>query len=104
MYAIIETGSKQYQVEEGDIIDIELLTPKDKKLVEFKNILFLSEGTKMHVGTPYVKGFSVKGEILKEVKGEKVIAYKYKRRKNYLRKKGHRQKYLKVKITQIKAG
>jgi len=104
MYAIIETGSKQYRVEEGDIIDIELLTAKDNKLVEFKHILFLSDGTKMHVGAPHVKGFSVKGEILKENKGPKVIAFKYKRRKNYHRKKGHRQKYLKVKITQITAG
>lgn len=104
MYAIIETGSKQYHVEEGDIIDIELITPRDKKLIEFKNILFLNDGTKIHVGLPFVKGFLVQGEILQEIKGPKVIAYKYKRRKNYSKKRGHRQNYLKVKITQIKAG
>ena len=100
MYAIIETGGKQYRIQAGDVIEVELL--KEEKEVEFKNILVLSDGTNIKVGSPYVQEAVVKGEILEVTKGPKVIAYKYKRRKNYHRKKGHRQKYSKVKITEIK--
>jgi large subunit ribosomal protein L21 len=100
MYAIIETGGKQYRIQAGDVIEVELL--KEEKDVEFKNILVLSDGTNIKVGSPYVQEAVVKGEILEVSKGPKVIAYKYKRRKNYHRKKGHRQKYSKVKITEIK--
>ena len=103
MYAIIETGSKQYRIKEGDIIDIELTNLSNEKTVEFKNVIFFHDGTKMHVGTPYVENCLITAEFLKEVKGEKVIAYKYKRRKNYKRKKGHRQKYMQVKIMAITA-
>ena len=100
MYAIIETGGKQYRIQAGDVIEVELL--KEEKDVEFKNILVLSDGTNIKVGSPYVQEAVVKGEILEVSKGPKVIAYKYKRRKNYHRKKGHRQTYSKVKITEIK--
>ena len=100
MYAIIETGGKQYRIQAGDVIEVELL--KEEKNIEFKNILVLSDGTNIKVGSPYVQEAVVKGEILEVSKGPKVIAYKYKKRKNYHRKKGHRQKYSKVKITEIK--
>jgi len=100
MYAIIETGGKQYRVEKGDIIDVELLDAKEGA-VEFKHVLFLSEGSKSQIGNPYISKSSVRGELLQEVKGPKVIAFKYKRRKPIRRKVGHRQRYSRVKITDI---
>ena len=100
MYAIIETGGKQYRVEEGAMIEVELLdTPETG--VQFDRVLFLSDGKSPRVGAPYIPKCSVKGEILGQVKGPKVFSYKYKRRKNYRRKVGHRQRYNRVKITSI---
>ena len=100
MYAIIESGSKQYKVKKGDIIEVELL--KMDKTVEFKNVLLLNDGKTTKIGNPIVEGSIVLGEILEEIKGPKVVAFKYKRRKNYHKKVGHRQRYNKVKITEIK--
>jgi len=100
MYAIIETGGKQYRVEKGDIIDVELLDAKEGA-IEFKHVLFLNEGSNTKIGTPYISTSSVRGELLQEVKGPKVIAFKYKRRKPVRRKVGHRQRYSRVKITDI---
>ena len=106
MYAIIETGGKQYRVEEGDVIDVELLEPKDKanNKLEFQQVLFFNDGSSMKVGQPYIEKCIVSGELLGIEKGPKVIAYKYKKRKNYRRKVGHRQKYSRVKITGIQLG
>jgi len=101
MYAIIETGGKQYRVEKGDVIDIELVEPSKEKAVTFSNIVLFHNGKDAKIGIPYVNGCQVEAEILGEVKGDKVIAYKY-TRGNYYRTKGHRQKYLQVKITEIK--
>ncbi len=101
MYAIIETGGKQYRVEEGDTIDVELLRSEAGSKVEFTNVLFLNTGSASKVGTPYVAKSVVQGEMLQEAKGPKVIAYKYKQRKPYRRKVGHRQRYSRVKITEI---
>ncbi len=102
MYAIIENGEKQYRVEKDDVIDVELIDAKDDGQVEFKNVLFIGGGSAIKVGAPYVKQSMVKGELLGTVKGPKVIAFKYKRRKGSTRKKvGHRQKYSRVKITEI---
>jgi len=101
MYAIIQTGGKQYRVEKGDIIDVELLGETPEKSVEFKEIIILNDGKETKVGLPSIEKCTVKGEILAETLGPKVIAYKYKRRKNYHRKRGHRQKYSRVKITDI---
>lgn len=103
MYAIIETGSKQYSVKKGDIVEVELLGVKKDEAVEFKKVLFLKDGTKIDIGTPYLEKVSVHGISLGDIKGEKKIAYKYKRRKNYRKKIGHRQKYSKVQITEIKS-
>lgn len=102
MYAIIKTGGKQYKVKQGDVIDIELLKDVSNQTVEFDEVLFLSDGTSYQVGTPKLSS-RVIGELLEEVKGPKVIAYKYKQRKNSRRKVGHRQKYSRVKIVEIKA-
>ena len=100
MYAIIETGGKQYRVEKGDIIDVELLGAKEHT-IEFKSVLFLNNGTSLKIGKPFVADSLVKAELLKEVKGPKVVSYKYKQRKGYRRKVGHRQRYHRIKITDI---
>lgn len=102
MYAIIETGGKQYRIELGKIIDVELLQEEEE--VEFKKVLFFHDGKENHVGAPYVANCLVKGEVLGEEKGPKVIAFKYRRRKDSKKTVGHRQKYSRVKITEIKAG
>ncbi len=100
MYAIIETGSKQYRVKEGDIIDIEL-TKQEKGSIDFDKVIFFNDGKDVIVGCPHVKNCLVPGEILNPTKGKKVIAFKYRKRKDSKKTIGHRQKYLKVKITKI---
>jgi large subunit ribosomal protein L21 len=103
MYAIIETGGKQYRVEKGDIIDVELLDVESDKAVEFRNVLFVNKDSAIKIGTPHVEKSSVRGELLSFVRGPKVIAFKYKRRKGIRSKIGHRQDYARVKITEIVA-
>ena len=100
MYAIIETGSKQYRVEKDSIIDVELLG--DKKKIEFDQVLLFSDEEVKEVGTPYLSNCKVLGEVIGDVQGPKVISFKYKKRKNYHRKRGHRQEYHRVRITDIK--
>ncbi len=100
MYAIIETGGKQYRVEKGDVIDVELLNSAEKN-IEFGNVLFINNGTAVKLGNPYIAKSHVKAELMQEVKGPKVVAFKYKQRKGIRRKVGHRQRYLRVKITDI---
>src|SRR5690242_3788884 len=103
MYAIIETGGKQYRVEKGDIIDVELFGAQAGEKVEFKNVLLVNQAGAVKVGAPVVAQSVVHGELLGETKGPKVIAFKYKQRKPFRRKVGHRQKYARVKITEITA-
>lgn len=100
MYAIIETGGKQYRVEKGDVIDVELLNTAEKN-IEFSNVLFINNGTNVKLGNPYISKSLVKAELMQEVKGPKVVAFKYKQRKGIRRKVGHRQRYSRVKITDI---
>ncbi len=102
MYAIIRTGSKQYKVQEGDEIDVELLKTAEGNSVEFDEVLLFNDGTNVKVGTPHVNGMLVEGEVVGTTKGPKVIAFKYIRRKATSKKIGHRQKYLRVKIKKIK--
>jgi large subunit ribosomal protein L21 len=101
MYAIIETGGKQYRVEKGDVIDVELIDSEAGKTVEFKNVLFVNNKGAVQIGNPHVTKFVVHGEFMQEVKGPKVVAFKYKQRKPFRRKVGHRQRYARVKITEI---
>ncbi len=103
MYAIIRTGSKQYRVAKGDVIDVELLGSEPGDDVLFKDVLFLQTGTVSKVGAPTVTGCVVRGKMVGVVQGPKVFAMKYKRRKNYHRKVGHRQQYARVEITDIAA-
>ena len=100
MYAIIETGGKQYRVEKGDTIDVELLDIEDN--VELKNVLLISEAGNVKIGAPYLADTVVQAELVKQdAKGPKVVAFKYKRRKPIRRKVGHRQRYTRIKITDI---
>jgi large subunit ribosomal protein L21 len=101
MYAIIKTGGKQYRVAAGDVIDVELLGADKSSKVEFNDVLFYHDGNQPKVGAPSIAGCVVLGEVVDEVKGPKVIAFKYKRRKMYRRKVGHRQRYSRVKILEI---
>ncbi len=101
MYAIIETGGKQYRVEEGDELDVELLETDTN--FKFEKVLLVHDGKGAKIGAPYLNTCAVHAEVIGETKGPKVIAFKYKRCKNYRRLVGHRQKYSRVKITKIAA-
>ena len=101
MYAIIETGGKQYRVEAGDEINVELIDPETDGKVKFNHVLFVNKGDNSKIGCPHLNGCAVLGELVQEVKGPKVIAFKYKRRKGIRTKKGHRQRYSRVKILEI---
>lgn len=102
MYAIIEACGKQYKVTEGDVVFFEKLDVEEGKKVTFDNVILLSDDKKIEVGTPYVKGVKVEGKVVSHGKGEKIIVFKMKPKKNYRRKQGHRQPYTKVEITSIK--
>ena len=97
MKAIIETGGKQYYVEEGTVLYIEKLDLEAGSKVKFDKVL-MANGT---VGMPELSGAYVEGEVVKNGKGKKIIVYKYNQKKNYRRKQGHRQPYTKVEIKKI---
>ena len=99
--AIIETGGKQYKVNEGDVIYIELLEAEDGDKIKFSNVLAIFDKDNSKIGSPYVQGASVEATVIKKGKAKKVIVFKMKRRKGYRRKQGHRQPYTKVKIEKI---
>ena len=101
MYAIIETCGKQYKVSEGDVVLFEKLEVEDGKKVVFDNVILISDGENTTVGTPYIKGAKVEGTVVAHGKGNKILVYKYKAKKNYRRTQGHRQPYTKVEITKI---
>ena len=103
MFAVIQTGGKQYKVAKDDIIIVEKLDTETGKKVTFDDVLMHGEGAKVKVGAPLVKGASVTCEVIEQRKGQKVLVFKKKRRQNYRRKKGHRQNETVVKITGIKA-
>ena len=101
MYAIIETGGKQYRVQNGDQIKVEKLDVKDGAAVVFDKVLVAGEGADIKVGTPYLDGLTVEGKAVETGKGDKVIIFKYKAKKDYRKKQGHRQPYTLVEITAI---
>lgn len=102
MYAIIETGGKQYKVEQGDVIYVEKLDNEAGSTVEFDKVLAVA-GETMTVGNPIVSGAKVSGTVLSQGKSKKVVVFKYKAKKNERKKQGHRQLYTKVQIDEIKA-
>ena len=101
MYAIIETGGKQYRVEKDTVLSIEKLDPEKGSKVTFDRVLMASQKGHVQIGAPTLKGARVTAEILDHYKGEKVIAFKKRRRHGYQRTRGHRQKLTRVKITDI---
>jgi len=101
MYAIIETGSKQYKVNEGEVIDVELLFKAPEEKVVFDKVLLVSGKDKIEVGMPYVSGAKVTGKIMGDFKADKVTTFKYKNKTNYHRTKGHRQPMTRVKIEEV---
>ena len=101
MYAIIETGGKQYRVQNGDQIVVEKLGVEAGETVVFDKVLVVGEGEGVKVGAPYVEGTTVEGKVVENGKGKKVIIFKYKAKKDYRKKQGHRQPYTQVKIESL---
>jgi large subunit ribosomal protein L21 len=105
MYAVIQTGGKQYRVEPGKTVVVEKLAGEAGAAVVFDNVLLVSsgDGGSVTIGKPIVAGAKVKGEIVEQGRGEKLVVFKFRRRKNYVRRNGHRQDYTAVKIAAIEA-
>ncbi|MGQ0539626.1 MAG: 50S ribosomal protein L21 [Gemmatimonadaceae bacterium] len=103
-YAIIRTGGKQYRVEPGTTLRVATLTGDKGAKVEFKDVLLGSDGKSVKTGAPTLSGAKVTGEIVKHGRDKKIVVFKFKRRKNYARKAGHRQAFTEVRIKDIKLG
>lgn len=103
MYAVIETGGKQYKVTKGDVIYVEKLDVKEGAAITFDKVLLVGEGSDVKVGAPLVDGATVSGKVIKNDKAKKVVVYKYKPKKGYHKKHGHRQPYTKVEISKVNA-
>jgi large subunit ribosomal protein L21 len=101
MYAVIETGNKQYRVVKGDEIDVELLGKKPEEAISFDHVLMIADGDKVQVGMPYVAGAKVLGKIMGDIREKKVTTFKYKHKTNYHRTKGHKQPLTRVKIEEV---
>ena len=101
MYAVIKTGGKQYRVEQGDLLRIEKLDGERGNQVTFDEVLLVDDGDSTHVGAPRLDGASVTGTIVEQGLGKKVIVFKFRRRKNYKRLRGHRQAYTQIRIDGI---
>ena len=103
MFAVIKTGGKQYRVAAGDTITVERLAGEPGEVVAFEQVLMLVDGTTTEIGTPSVAGVTVAAELVEQARGAKVIAFKKRRRKNSRRKRGHRQEFSLIRITEILA-
>ncbi len=103
MQAVIKTGGKQYIVKPGDVIDIEKISGETGDTVNFEEVLLVANDDSTQVGKPFIDNAKVEGKILSQKKGNKIIVFKFKRRKGYRRKAGHRQKLTSVEITGINA-
>lgn len=101
MYAIVETGGKQYKVAKGDLVKVEQIAGNQGDVVEFDHVLLIQGDAGTTVGTPTVQGARVIGRIKRQAKDRKIIVFKFKRRKNYHRKYGHRQPYTLLAIEDI---
>jgi len=100
-YAVISTGGKQYRVAEGAVLDVERVDAEVGKKVKLDQVLAISDGAALTVGKPHVSGAAVTAEVLEHFRGDKVIAFKKKRRKGYKRKLGHRQELTRVKVVSL---
>ena len=101
MYAIIQTGGKQYKVTEGSVLKVEKLNAQPGDRLTLDQVLMISDGDNVKVGNPVVPNAQVTAVVLEQGKGKKIVVFKYKRRKNYRRKQGHRQPYTKIKVEKI---
>lgn len=104
MYAIIRAAGKQFRAEKGMKLQVPLMDAEPGSKITFDEVLLASDGTTVKAGTPLVKGAKVTAEVVGLAKGLKIYVWKFKRRKNYRRKTGHRQKYTEVRITDVKVG
>jgi large subunit ribosomal protein L21 len=102
-YAVIHTGGKQYRVAEGDVIEVEKLDFEAGAEAKFDEVLLVSNGSNVSIGAPHVQGAAVTAEVVEQAKADKVIAFKFKRRKGYHRTVGHRRQITRLKITSITA-
>ncbi len=103
-YAIFQAGGHQFRAEEGESVRLPYMEGDAGANVSFDEVLLTADGDKIKTGQPVVKGAKISGEIVCQGRGEKIIVFKFKRRKNYRRKTGHRQQYTEVKITKLKLG
>ena len=103
MYAVVQTGGKQYTVREGDLIRVERIDGEVGDVVELKEVLLVGGEKRFKVGTPIVSKARVVGQIVEQSKARKIVVFKMKKRKNVRRKRGHRQLYTKLMISRIKA-
>ena len=103
MYAVVRTGGKQYRLGVGDSVKVEKLADEVGNIVELSQILMVSDGGEVKVGTPLVTGASVKAEIVGHGRNKKIRVFKMKRRKKYRRTQGHRQAFTQLKVTEINA-
>jgi large subunit ribosomal protein L21 len=101
MYAIVSSGGKQYKVQKGEILRVEKISGDIGVPVSFDKVLMFSDGENVNIGQPVLENVSVNGHIVEQDKAKKIIVFKYKRRKRYRRKQGHRQQYTAVKIDSI---
>ena len=101
MFAVFASGGKQHRVTEGEVIKLELLTAEPGEEVVFEKVLIVADGDDVNVGKPYVEGGKVTAEVINHDRGKKIHVLKFKRRKDYLRRQGHRQSYTELKITGI---
>ncbi|MBT5953092.1 50S ribosomal protein L21 [bacterium] len=101
MFAVIESGSKQFLIEKDTIIEIEKIEGEENSEITFENVLLVNDGEKTNVGTPNVKGASVKGVILEQKRDKKITVFKFKKKTGYQKKQGHRQSLTKVKIVDV---
>lgn len=103
MYAIIEAGGKQYRVAEGDVVDVERVAAEPEGTVAFERVLAVGEGDGLRVGAPTVEGARVVGRVVEHGRGRKIRVFKYRPKKNYRRRIGHRQPYTRVRIEAIES-
>lgn len=103
MYAIIQTGGKQYRVQEGDVLRVEKLNAEAGETVEVNQVLAVAKDGSLQVGSPVVEGAKAVLKVLEHGKGKKIIVFKYKPKKNYRKKQGHRQPFTKVVVEKIEA-
>jgi large subunit ribosomal protein L21 len=103
MYAVIHTGGKQYKVAPGDMLKVEKLDAKKGDTVEIKDVFLIVDGENVNVGRPTIANAKVTAEVLGEVRGEKLLIFKHRRRKGYRKTTGHRQDFTSIKVKEIKA-